>query len=165
MAAVLVCLSGCISISDAPGTPVKAVKPGQLGGYDPARNGSKDVNAALAAGQKDGRNVLMLFGAKDNVDCRALALLSGDPAIAPLVADYHVVTVDVGDPGPNLEDNRAIPARMFLDLDSSGIPAVLVTKVTADNRALDQFGSDDGSFAHARSMTAEQLTAFLKKWR
>jgi hypothetical protein len=54
---------------------------------------------------------------------------------------------------------------MFLDLDSSGIPAVLVTKVTADNQAVDQFASDDGSFAHARSMTAEQLTAFLKKWR
>jgi hypothetical protein len=167
MAAALICLSGCVPspMSAAPATSVTAATPGKLGGYDTARNGSEDVNAALAAGLKDGRNVLILFGANDNADCRALALLSGDPAVAPLVADYHVVTVDVADPGPHLEDNRAITDRMFLDLNTSGVPAVLVTKVTADNRAVDQFASDDGSFAHARSMTAAQLAAFLTKWR
>jgi protein disulfide-isomerase len=167
MAAVLACLSGCATPASTapPRTSARAAAPGKLGGYDPARNGSEDVNAALAAGRKDGRKVLILFGANDNADCRALALLSGDPAVAPLVADYHVVTVDVGDPGPHVDDNRDITYRMFLDLKTSGVPAVLVTKVTADNRAEDQFASDDGSFAHARSMTAAQLAAFLTKWR
>jgi thioredoxin 1 len=166
MAAVVACLSGCAA-SAAPAAPAASVRsavPGKLGGYDPARNGSADVEAALAAGSKDGRNVLTLFGSNDNADCRALALLSGDPAVAPLVADYHVVTIDVGDPGPNLRSNRAMASRMFLDLGTSGVPAVIVTK-PAGNTAQDLFSSNDESFAHARSMTAAQLAAFLNKWR
>jgi thioredoxin 1 len=170
-AAVVAGLSGCSSAAPlaAPRRPATTTAPahgpGKLGGYDPARNGGADVNAALAAGLKDGRNVLILFGANNNADCRALAQLSGDPAVAPLVADYHVVTLDIGDPGPHLEDNRSIPDRMFLDLRTSGVPAVLVTRVTADNRADDQFASNKGEFVHARSMTATQLAAFLTKWR
>ena len=166
MAAVVACLSGCVApaVPTAPAASVRSAVPGKLGGYDPARNGSADVEAALDAGLKDGHNVLTLFGSNDNADCRALALLSGDPAVAPLVADYHVVTVDVGDPGPNLRSNRAITSRMFLDLGTSGVPAVIVTKPT-DNTAENLFSSSDGSFAHARSMTAAELAAFLTKWR
>lgn len=172
IAVVVAGLSGCSSpavsavsaVSATPATSVRETVPGKLGGYDPARNGSADLHAAESAGAKDGRNLLVLFGGKDNADCQALTLLSGDPAVAPLVADYHVVAIDVEDPGPNLEHNRAIPARVFLDLDTSGVPAVLVAKVTG-NEVMDQVTSTDGSFAHARSMTAAQLATFLTKWR
>jgi hypothetical protein len=119
----------------------------------------------MAAGYQDGHKVLVVFGARDNADCRALAVLSSDPAVAPLFVDYHIVMVDVGDPGPHLEANRDIPARMFLDLRTSGMPAVIVTKMTTTNQAQNLFASNDGSFAGARSMTAHQLAAFLAKWR
>lgn len=167
IAVVVACLSGCTSPAVSPVSATPAARetvPGKLGGYDPARDSTADLHAALDAGAKDGRNVLILFGGKDNADCQALTLLSGDPAVAPLVADYHVVAIDVEDPGPNLEHNRAIPARVFLDLDTSGVPAVLVAKVTG-NEVMDQVTSTDGSFAHARSMTAAQLATFLTKWR
>ena len=167
MAGILAGLSGCSSTTATalPHRSVAPAHPGVLGGYDPARNGSKDVNTALAAGSKDGRKVLMVFGANDNPDSRALALLSGDRTVASLLAGFHVVTVDVGDPGPHLTDNRAIPERMFLDLHASGVPAVVVMRAGAGNQVYNEFSSDDGSFAHARSMSAAQLAAFLKKWQ
>jgi hypothetical protein len=44
-------------------------------------------------------------------------------------------------------------------------PAVVVMKAGAGNRVCNEFSSDDGSFAHARSMSAAQPAAFLRRWK
>ncbi|BBA99079.1 putative thiol-disulfide isomerase [Actinacidiphila reveromycinica] len=124
-------------------------------GYDPTRNAAADVTAAERASAKDGRPVLIDFGADWCPDCVVLGRTFTKPATAALLGRYHVVRVDVG----QFDHNLALVAR-YVDLDSSGIPALAVvdrhgTTVTATNQ---------GQFSNARSMPESQVDAFLKTW-
>lgn len=125
-------------------------------GYDPARDAAADIAAAKRASAKDGRPVLLDFGADWCPDCVVLGRTFTRPATAELLTGYHVVRVDVGEFDHNLDI-----AAHYVDLRTSGIPALAVTDSTGRLRV----ATDGGEFSNARSMPESQVDAFLKKWR
>ncbi len=125
-------------------------------GYDPHADAPAAVAAAQAASRKDGRPVLVEFGADWCADCQVLAQRSATPgAWLVLARNYHLVTVDVG----HFDRNSALAAR-WIDLKRSGIPALVVLDPDGRVRATTQ----DGSFANARSLSVDALTNRLVDW-
>ncbi|MCX4751105.1 thioredoxin family protein [Kitasatospora sp. NBC_01287] len=102
------------------------------------------------------REVLVDFGANWCPDCKALDVMFRSPQVQPLLQrDYLVVAVDVGQFDHNID-----LAGQYLDLQSSGIPALVVLKSDGTVRT----ATSDGSFSNARSMDPEQVSAFLTRW-
>lgn len=134
------------------GAPAAASRPE---GYDPARDAAADIAAASAASAKDGRPVLIDFGADWCPDCVVLGHTFTRPATAALLAKYHVVKVDVGQFDHNLE----LTAR-YVNLNSSGIPALAVV----DPKGRTEVATNQGQFSNARTMSEAQVDAFLKRW-
>jgi protein disulfide-isomerase len=123
--------------------------------YDSTRDAAADVAAAKAAAAKDGRPVLIDFGANWCPDCVVLGKTFTQPSTASLLANYHVVRVDVGEFDHNLE----LTAH-YVDLQTSGIPALAVM----DSQGHAMVNTNQGEFASARSMPEAEVDAFLKKW-
>lgn len=124
--------------------------------YDPARDPAADLDAALALAAKDGKEVLIDFGADWCPDCQVLdRLFQSDSTRALLQRDYHVVAVDVGEFDRNLDF-----AAKYVNLRTSGIPALVVLTPRGEVRV----ATNDGSFANARTMKGQQVDAFLTKW-
>jgi thiol-disulfide isomerase/thioredoxin len=124
--------------------------------YDPARDAGADIAAALVQSRRDGRQVLIDFGADWCPDCVALHSLFDSPEVRPLLRQhYHRVAVDVGE----FDHNQVVTDR-YVDLRRSGIPALVVLAPSGRVRA----ATNDGSFANARSMTPRQVRAFLARW-
>ncbi|GAB2975540.1 hypothetical protein GCM10027076_11260 [Nocardioides montaniterrae] len=113
------------------------------------------VARARAAAAKDHRPVLIDFGAGWCPDCVTLDGLYRRPGVARALQRFHLVEVDVGD----FDQNLGL-ARKYVDLRSSGIPALVV--LTPTGRIA--YASNDGAFANARTMTAAQVTTFLGQW-
>ncbi len=123
--------------------------------YDEEADATADINAALDASKRDGKEVLLEFGADWCPDSRGLGLLFQQPAMTRLLtSDYHLVLVNVGE----LDTNLDVAAR-YVDLRTSGLPALAVVR---NGRTV--YASDKGQFAIARTMKAPQLRAFLKRW-
>ncbi|GAA3834159.1 thioredoxin family protein [Streptomyces chiangmaiensis] len=143
--------------SSAPSTPTassESEKPAH--GYDPQANATADITAALEAAKKDGRPVLVDFGADWCLDCRVLGARFAEPGPSAMLAKYHVVTVDVGEFDRNLD-----VAERYVNLQTSGIPALVVLD-PASGRI--KVATNRGEFAQARSMSAAQVEEFLKRW-
>jgi thioredoxin 1 len=124
-------------------------------GYDPSRNAAADIAAAEKAAAKDGRPVLIDFGADWCPDCVVLGRTFTEPDTAALLDRYHVVRVDVGEFDHNLD-----VASRYVDLQASGIPALAV--VDAHGRT--EVATNQGEFSNARDMPVSAVNAFLKKW-
>ncbi|MFJ4849160.1 thioredoxin family protein [Streptomyces sp. NPDC088733] len=125
-------------------------------GYDPSRDAAADIAAARTAAKKDGRPVLIDFGADWCLDCVVLGKRFQEPGPAALLAKYHVVTVDVGEFDRNLD----VAAR-YVDLEGSGIPALVVLD-PASGRI--KVATNEGEFSNARTMSGAQVGAFLQRW-
>jgi hypothetical protein len=67
-----------------------------------------------------------------------------------------VVSVDVGQFDRNLD----VADELTVDLQASGIPALVVLDSSGKVRTV----TNDGSFANARTMNADDVAAFLRKW-
>lgn len=143
------------SSSSVPTAQAQAA-PVQLGDYDASTDGAGDVKRALAAAAKDGKPVLVDFGADWCPDCVVLGKLAAKPSVALLLAKFHVVSVDVGQFDRNLD----VLDKLTVHLQTSGIPALVVLDPTGKVRTV----TNDGSFANARTMSAADVAAFLKKW-
>ncbi|MFE5207703.1 thioredoxin family protein [Streptomyces sp. NPDC056600] len=124
--------------------------------YDPKADAAGDIAAALKAAKKDGRPVLVDFGADWCLDCRVLGARFEEPGPSALLAGYHVVKVDVGEFDNNLE-----VAERYVDLGTSGIPALAVLDATSGRVKV---ATNQGEFANARGMSAAQVEEFLKRW-
>jgi thiol:disulfide interchange protein len=125
-------------------------------GYDATRNAKADIRAALAVAAKDHREVLIDFGANWCPDCRVLDVMFRSAQVEPLLKkDYVVVAVDVGQFNHNLG-----LAGQYVDLQTSGIPALVVLKSNGVLRT----ATNDGAFSNARSMNPGQVRAFLTRW-
>ncbi|MBO3737185.1 thioredoxin family protein [Actinoplanes sp. NEAU-H7] len=150
--------SSAAPTASSPSTATSPAGPSVLlGDYDAGRDAEDDIVKALAAAGKSGRNVIVDFGADWCLDCRVLTKLSADPAVnAKLVAGFEVVSVDVGEFDRNLD----VADRVGVDLESSGIPALVVLTPAGKVKV----ATNDGSFASARSMAAADVDAFLTRW-
>ena len=125
-------------------------------GYDATRNAKADIQAALATAVKQHREVLIDFGANWCPDCKSLDAMFHSPQVEPLLQkDYLVVAVDV-----RQFDHDIDLAEQYVDLQTSGIPALVVLQSNGTLRT----ATNDGSFSNARSMDAGQVSTFLNRW-
>jgi thiol:disulfide interchange protein len=124
--------------------------------YDPSRNPTADLKAALALAATDGKEVLVDFGADWCPDCNVLDKVFQSAGTKPVLQDnYHLVAVDIGEFDHNLEF-----AAKYVNLEKSGIPALVV--LTPDGKV--RVATNDGSFANARTMDSDQVNTFLTRW-
>ena len=141
--------------SPTPGTPVES--PASSGApYDEAANPQKDIEAALASAQQDGKLVLLDFGANWCPDCVVLSTLFEDPSVQPYLQDhFYVVKIDVGEWDKNLDISQ-----QYGDPIANGIPAVVVLAANGDIIAT----TKDGALANARTATAQGILGYLERW-
>ncbi|MFE2840047.1 thioredoxin family protein [Streptomyces mirabilis] len=124
-------------------------------GYDATRNAKGDIKAALAEAVKEHREVLIDFGANWCPDCRTLDVMFRSAQVEPLLQKgYVTVAVDVGQFNHNLD-----LASQYVNLQTSGIPALVVLKSDGTLRT----ATNDGSFSNARTMDPSQVSAFLTR--
>lgn len=139
------------------GAPVSAVAADRVPlGYDATRDAAADIRAGLRQSARDHREVLIDFGADWCPDCQVLGRTFGSAQVRPLLdRNYLEVAVDVG----HFDHNLDLAAR-YVNLETSGIPALVVLRPDGTVRT----ATNDGAFANARSMTPDQVTAFLTRW-
>jgi len=133
------------------GVPSAAALP-----YDDKADAPRDLAAALKTAKRDGRLVLLDFGANWCPDCRALGALFNDPKVKPFLdAHYILVPIDVGRWNKNMELSK-----QYGEPTQAGIPAVVI--LGGDGRQHASTG--DGALANARTATPEQVLALLQRW-
>jgi thiol-disulfide isomerase/thioredoxin len=121
----------------------------------PVSDARAEIARAVQAAGRDGKHLLLDFGADWCPDCRGLDAVMKDPTVAAFLAGmFHVVRVDIGRRDRNndlVAEYRAtsgewIPA--LVALDSKGL---IVGSTTADVRV-------------SRRTTADELIAILTPW-
>jgi thiol-disulfide isomerase/thioredoxin len=121
----------------------------------PAAEAAKDIDAALRAARKDGRHVLLDFGADWCPDCRVLgAIFEQKDVAAVLVRNFHVVRIDVG----RRDKNGELAAKYGATSDD-WIPALVVLAPDGSRVAI-----TDDRVRVTRRTTAEELIALLLEW-
>ena len=141
------------------GDPARLKQPLKLNPnlYSANANAREDIGQALARAKKQNKRVILDFGANWCYDCHVLDLAFHHPEIALLLGrNYIVVHVDVGQYDKNLD----LAQRYRVPLDK-GVPALAV--LSADGKLL--FSQERGEFEKARSMSPEEIAAFLQKWK
>ena len=125
-------------------------------GYDASRNATADIQTALSLAKASRKEVLLDFGADWCPDCVALDGMFHSAQVESLLnSDYVVVPIDVGDWNLNLG-----VAGDYVDLNTSGIPALVVISDSGEVRE----ATNDGSFSNARTMEPSQVASFLTTW-
>jgi thioredoxin 1 len=136
------------------GTPTPG--PGVAYTYDPSRNARADIAAALGRSNRDHKYVLIDFGADWCLDCQVLGHLYAVPEVSAVLAiDYHVVTVDVGQFDRNVDLSN-----QYGGVIEAGIPALVILNPAGKVIV----ATKNGAFSNARTMTSDQVRAFLARW-
>jgi len=132
-------------------TPARAQGP-----YDNRADAHKDIQAALAQAQADGKLVLLDFGANWCLDCIVLSHLYEDQTVRPFLdANFHLVNIDVG----NWDRNLDVSQRYGSPIDG-GIPALVILAGSGEVVA----STKNGALADARTATARDVLDYLKSW-
>ncbi len=134
---------------DAPKTPHPSL-------YDESADGSKQIADALADAKKDGKHVLLQFGANWCGWCHRLhGLMESDQAIAgELKSDYVVVLIDV-----NQGHNKEVDTK-YGNPTRFGLPVIVV--LDADGKQLTT--KDSGELEEGDHHNPHKVLAFLKQW-
>jgi thiol:disulfide interchange protein len=124
--------------------------------YDEAADGSAAVAAALTEAKRDGKRVLLQFGANWCPWCHKLHQLFGsDAAIAAeLKRSYIVVMVDV-----NKGHNKEVDAR-YGEPTKQGLPVLVVLDADGKQLTTQETGALENGPAHDPAKVLE----FLKRW-
>jgi thioredoxin 1 len=123
--------------------------------YKSDANAVEDIRQALAAADKQHKNVLLDFGGNWCLDCHVLDNAFHQPRIAPLLnSNYVLVHVDVGQYDKNLD----VAKKYHADLEK-GVPSLAV--LDAKGNVL--YATKD--FERARVMSEEDVIQFLDKWK
>jgi thioredoxin 1 len=125
--------------------------------YDENADAPQQVQAAILAASRSGKNIVLDFGANWCGDCHALDAQMRSPELAGLIEqNYVVVHIDVGRMTKNLDLARkyGIPLR-------KGIPALAVL----DSRGRLLYSQDEGQFEDARHLGAQAFKEFFEQWR
>ena len=139
------------SVSDASAIAVQT----QTTQHYPATDAAKDIDAALAKARKDGRHVLLDFGADWCPDCRVLGGVFEQPDVAALLArNFHVVRIDVG----RRDKNNDLAAK-YGATSNDWIPAIVVLAPDGSRVAV-----TDERVRITRRTTADALIALLLEW-
>ena len=125
--------------------------------YPENANAKKEIAEALETAKKTHRRVLLIFGGNWCYDCHVLDTAFHSKEIAPtLNRNYVVVHVDIGEYDKNLDlaEKYDVPLK-------KGVPAAAVLK--GDGTLV--VSQKNQEFEKARSMTTEDVLAFLEKWK
>lgn len=135
------------------GDPPKTAQPNL---YDESADGSKQIADALVTAKKEGKNVLLQFGANWCGWCHKLHnLCDTDKAIAAkLKSDYVVVLIDV-----NKNHNQATDAK-YGHPTVHGLPVIVV--LNADGKQLTT--KDSGELEEGDHHSPAKVLAFLNDW-
>jgi thiol:disulfide interchange protein len=141
--------AGAIRAGDAPSAAKAAI-------YDESADGSKQIAEALALAGKDGKRVLLQFGANWCGWCHKLhSLFDTDKDIAArLKTDYVVVLIDV-----NKGHNGQVDAK-YGHPTKFGLPVLVV--LDADGKQLTT--KDSGELEEGNHHSPAKVMAFLEKW-
>ena len=116
-----------------------------------------EIDAALASAKKDHKRVLVIFGANWCYDCHVLDATLRSTRVAPLVvANYHVVHINIGDGDRNgdLADRFEVPLK-------KGIPSLAVL----DSNGQLVTSQKQGEFESAAKIGLSDVTQFLNRWK
>ncbi|WP_228391518.1 thioredoxin family protein [Komagataeibacter medellinensis] len=133
--------------------------------YGPAQDAQQSIDAAFQQARQTGRKVLLDFGANWCPDCRILAGVLAQPAIAAWVSQtFIVVTINVDRAaGPTVEGERFntnADLAQHYGVTISAIPALLV--LTPDGQLVNR----DGAIAlgNARTLSGQAMVDLLNEW-
>ena len=121
----------------------------------PVGEARADIAAATAAAKRDGKHVILDFGADWCPDCRVLDVVLKDPVAKPFVeANFHIVRIDVG-----RRDRNSDLAEQYRATSGEWIPALV---------ALDSSGAIIGGTStevrFTRRTTPAELVELLQRW-
>jgi len=124
--------------------------------YDESLDGSKQIADALVVAKKEGKNVLLQFGANWCIWCHRLhGLYESDRDIAAILkSNYVVVMVDVNK-GHNKETDLKYGTPT-----SHGLPVLVI--LDADGKQLTT--KDSGELEQGNHHDPAKVSAFLKEW-
>ena len=125
--------------------------------YPENADAKKEIAEALASAAKTHRRVILVFGGNWCYDCHVLDTAFRSGEIAPIVnKNFVVVHVNIGEYDKNLDlaDKYDVPLK-------KGVPASAVLE--SDGTLL--YSQKHGEFESARSMSKEDVLAFLEKWK
>jgi len=114
----------------------------------------KEAEEKAAAGHK---RLLLVFGANWCFDCHVLDMAFRRSDLAPVVANYEVVHIDLG---PDEHKNADLVEQYQIPL-NKGIPALAVAE--SDGKLV--VSQKNGEFEDARGLTPDVLLEFLNKWK
>lgn len=162
VAIILIAVATCFAQSSVqPSTPaqnqvLEAVSAkGDL--YPADADANQEIEAALARGLSEKKQVLLLFGANWCYDCHVLDRALHEGTAGKIVGEHFIlVHVDIGEGKKNPELVKLY--RIPLD---RGVPAVAVLR--GDGKLL--YSSGVGEFEAARRMMKKDLVAFLNRWK
>lgn len=124
--------------------------------YNESAVPAQDIANALAESEKDGKLVLLDFGANWCPDCVVLSTLFEDPAVKPFLEEnFRVVSIDVGEWDKNLDISEKYGSPI-----DNGIPAVVVLTPNGEVIA----STKDGALANARTATPQEILTYLQTW-
>lgn len=122
--------------------------------YDPDANPREDLATAATRAAQDGKLILLVFGADWCPDCRVLDYhFKQDGLRSVIIANFHVVKVDVGEKDKNLDF-----VAEFGNPIANGIPAIAILDAGLNIH----YVSDAGEFATARSAKADSLKTWFQ---
>jgi thioredoxin 1 len=125
--------------------------------YPAPEAASEELNAALEDAKKDGKRVLVVFGANWCYDCHVLDEAMRSKNLAALVAaNYHVVHINIGDGNSNAN----LATRFDVPLDK-GIPSLAV--LDANGKVMTS--QKQGEFQSASAIGMSDITQFLEHWK
>lgn len=125
--------------------------------YPADADAQKEIGEALQLAGKSHRRVMLIFGGNWCYDCHVLDAAFHSPEIAPtLNGNYVVVHVDIGEYNRNLD----IAKKYDVPLEK-GVPAAAI--LDRDGKLV--VSQKNQEFEKARSMSPEDILAFLNKWK
>ncbi len=126
--------------------------------YSEPREAEGELKTALAKAAKEGKRVLVVFGANWYYDCHVLDTTFHSKEFAPLVdPNFVVVHINIGDEG---KDNNDLAARLGVALDK-GVPSLGV--LDPDGKVV--YAQKNGEFEATEKIGPEDIRAFLEKWK
>ena len=125
--------------------------------YPADTDAQKEIQEALRAAAKSHKRVMLVFGGNWCYDCHVLDAAFHSPEIAPTVnRSFIVVHVDIGEYNKNLELAKKYDVPL-----EKGVPAAAIL----DGDGTLVVSQKNQEFEKARSMSPEDILAFLNKWK
>jgi thiol:disulfide interchange protein len=136
-------------------TPLKAPEHLNPNLYAADADARREIAEAIVAAGKENKRVLLIFGGNWCLDCHILDNAFHNAHIASVLnQNFEVVHVDIGEGNKNLD----LVKKYNIPLEK-GVPSVAV--LNRQGRRL----YSSAEFEKARSMTEEDVLAFLNLWK